>query len=455
MNNKNKLLEKVFIKGNIKLLSPMLIGNGIDENTSNDFLRNGEDEIFIPGTSMAGSVRDYLNNYYRNDNYKLKLLNDFLGSEEKQDGCQSIIYFYDSYIKKSGQMSIRDGIQIEEFTKVTKHNHKYNYEVAERDNIFYFRLEIIFREFNKKYIKDFYEFIKVILFGFENGNIRLGSKTNRGLGKIKIEDIECLKFNFDNPENLTEMLQFSWENEFKNIYPNAFKEGKKLIDIKDVNREQYLTEIEIPIKVRDTLFIRNYLKSDEVCAEQLVFRRENSKDERSIIPGTTLAGAFRHKVFLILYDLLQNEEKAYNKVKSLFGDKNDDSGNSSRIIFDELIDKKQSKMQTLTRNKIDRFTSGACNRGLFDKRVAIGGEFTLRILIKYIQDEDIGLILIAIYDLLNGILAIGGDTSVGRGIFMANNSRDEEKIKINGQALTNKKEEEYMKLLGMYINSNM
>ncbi len=65
------------------------------------------------------------------------------------------------------------------------------------------------------------------------------------------------------------------------------------------------THIKVPLKVRDTIFIRNYIvKSTDVDAEQLDY------NGRLIVPGTTWAGAIRHRMFIILYDLGLTEKQA-------------------------------------------------------------------------------------------------------------------------------------------------
>ena len=138
----NKILETIFIKANIKLISPISIGNAIEDNTDNDLLTDSEGKIFIPGTSIAGAVRSYLDNIYKDK----EILNKYMGYSNGDKGCQSSVYFYDAELIKEGKITIRDGIALEEFLKVTKDTAKYNYEVAERDNVFSFKLELVIRK---------------------------------------------------------------------------------------------------------------------------------------------------------------------------------------------------------------------------------------------------------------------------------------------------------------------
>ena len=48
--------------------------------------------------------------------------------------------------------------------------------------------------------------------------------------------------------------------------------------------------------------------------------------------------------------------------------------------------------------------------------MAVGGKFRLGIRIRDAKAYEIGMILLAIEDLCNGLLAIGGTTAAGRGV---------------------------------------
>lgn len=441
----NKIIEKVFLKGNIKLVSPILIGNGIEENTDNDILRDSEGKVFIPGTSIAGSVRSYLTSRYKNNEEMLSLVDKYMGYSNGDKGSQSCICFYDGEEIKKGTVSVRDGIALEEFLKITKDTAKYNYEVAERDYAFSFKLELTVRKSYEEYLEKFHEITRIILKAIQDGRIRLGAKTNRGLGKVRLEKLQGVKFDFTNKHSLKEFVEFSWDKDFEEEKSSNYIEGMKFVDLLDVEiKDDNLTKIQIPLKLKNTLFIRNYmLATDDVDAEQIKF------DDRFIIPGTTWNGAFRHRMFIILYELFSGEKK--NEIlNKLFGEKGDnkkDEGHMSRIIFEESIAKEKGEFLEIRRTKIDRFTGGACDRGLFESRVAVNGETELNIWIKDAKDYEIGLVLMCIYDLIGGFLAIGGETSIGRGILSSNDELKilKEHIKLNDISLTEEVSKTYLK----------
>lgn len=450
-NEENKLIKKIFIKGNLNLLSPLAIGNGNNDITDNDILKDGDGKIFIPGTSLAGITRNYLKNYYSNSKEKIEALNVLLGDENNKNGKQSSVYFYDAFLKKEGNISTRDGIMLEKYIKVTKENHKFNYQIAEEDNIFLFKLEISIRKINEEYIKYFYEFIRVIITAINNGEILIGSKIKRGLGKIKLSQLKALvikldnKKELDNEKELDRLFKFEWDS------PEFIEQFDFIKEIDNFSNKK-LTKITVPLKVKDTLFVRNYLLSnDDVDAEQLNY------NGKFVIPGNTWSGAFKHRANIILNELLEDDLFNHNEkyvdfiIEELFGkkskyNKSKDEGRASRIIFEESKDKNKSRFIEIRRTKIDRFTGSALNKGLFDARVAVGGETELNIWIKDARKYEIAIILLVIFDLINGYLAIGGETSVGRGIISTNMELklNEEDIIINDNHLNEIMKKEYM-----------
>ena len=67
---------------------------------------------------------------------------------------------------------------------------------------------------------------------------------------------------------------------------------------------------------------------------------------------------------------------------------------------------------------------GSCRNGaLYKEKTYVNGTFTLKLSINKENpnmDWIIGILLLAVKDLQNGFLAVGGQTSIGRGIFEAN-----------------------------------
>ncbi|MBR2733398.1 MAG: CRISPR-associated protein, partial [Selenomonadaceae bacterium] len=62
--SKSNVIGKILIVGNLRLQSPLLIGDGAGETSDNfrdiHVLKNRQGKPFIPGTSLCGVLRDWL-----------------------------------------------------------------------------------------------------------------------------------------------------------------------------------------------------------------------------------------------------------------------------------------------------------------------------------------------------------------------------------------------------------
>lgn len=127
---------------------------------------------------------------------------------------------------------------------------------------------------------------------------------------------------------------------------------------------------------------------------------------------------------------------------------------ASRIIFEEMVVEGGHGLP-LTRNAIDRFTGGTVEGALYEAAPWAGGTGKLHIRWKRGDEREqtdkviCGMLLWAILDLQSGILPIGGETAVGRGIFCES---DEEAagIILDGNLLSEMKKKEYMQMAAQW-----
>ena len=95
----------------------------------------------------------------------------------------------------------------------------------------------------------------------------------------------------------------------------------------------------------------------------------------------------------------------------------------------------------MTRTGVSRFESAAKQGALYKERTYVGGTVDLEIMVNDGNDNNwiVGLLLLALKDLQNGYLAVGGETAIGRGVFEANGP-----MLINGES---EKVDEYISKL--------
>lgn len=365
-------------------------------------------------------------------------------------------------------ISFRDGVKLDD-RKTAIDAGKYNYEIIEKGAKF----EVIIEFHGKKAdTKEFKEIIKQIAIAINSGELRIGSKVSRGLGYMGAE--YYTKSFIKGECKAEDWLDFDpYDSEvWAGINPNQDSGSKEFYGIE--------ADIEIPdtLMIRDynvdpNIIIENDSEknmtrdsnsntsmidennSDKVKAknysniEKLDYGQLCSANKNPVIPGTTWSGAFSHRAKVILEEILYSMD-----LKDIGVDVNNDKDKAKLLInkkvnrllniafgqsenAQNLIETEDSKkicksnlsffeseienyiIMPITRAKIDRFTGGSMHGALFTENVCCGGKTKLKIGINRKCDEKkaiMGLIFLCLDELDEGLLAIGGETAVGRGI---------------------------------------
>lgn len=434
MTNKIKQRTYLFLKG--KLASPLLSGSGETNETKNDVVVDSFNRPFVPGSSLAGAFRHQLEQMFEVDKSEIDCL---FGNKERQ----SRLTVHSMKINNE-KVTIRDGVELSE-DKLAKEKALYEYQVIETGASWEIRLEWVIRDENdEKNTNKETALINGILEGIDSGHFRIGAKTNRGFGKLTLESVQIEEFNYEKKEDAERWLTWCWDCLINS--GKSFIEDKRLLgnDQMKVDKTTHYS-LRVPLALKDTLMIRSY-RIDEKNEDGDL----NSKDDyvhlqangKSVIPGTTWAGAIRSRLSFILDTSFKEMSGKTKLLEFLFGSSTtvlkDEKLQASFIQVDEsVLDKGRSL--SITRNAIDRFTGGTVEGALFTGNVAVRGETELVLRWtgkkKELSQEAIcGMLLWVMKDLQEGFIAIGGETSVGRGIF---EEHPTEKITLNGQELTN------------------
>lgn len=400
--------SKMYFYIRMELLSPMSIGNGDDFLTKHDCIRNSQGKPFIPGTTLAGVFSHYLSEEQK-EIFTPKLSGDYK---------QSPFFISDANVYLENKQdfistNIRDGVKLDE-NKTTVKSAKFDFEVVETGTKFDFRIEVILRDNDdSSKIKNV---VDVILNGLDKGEILLGYKSKRGYGKVKLLEVRIKEFEKEQVEELLDFNKYDI-NSYKNY---------QMASISNQNRYDY---IKVDLKQLGGISIRKYsAKAGEVDFEHI------TSNGKPVIPGTSWNGLIKRQILEYMKnDLIHNSGVIltdwFGREKS-----KEQEAFSSNIIIEESTINNANKID-LTRNKIDRFSGGAADRALFSESAYFNGYTCLGIKVKKSikQDNDnsriIGLIALVIKDIDNGLVALGGQTSIGRGLFKVEN------VTLNGEKL--------------------
>lgn len=175
-----KISSRIKVSGTLIAETPIHVG-GIGGNPQVDLALavNGQGQYYIPGTSLAGAFRGWIENPGQTNNV--------WGHQDKNNpnGHASFIIVEDAVIKGINA-EIRDGVGINRAWGTAADKAKYDRAILPKGSKIplHITLELPFKESEKaeKYKENF----ALLIESLKNGEIRLGAAKTRGLGKVKL-----------------------------------------------------------------------------------------------------------------------------------------------------------------------------------------------------------------------------------------------------------------------------
>ena len=211
---KNHIQYRYYVKGKLKILSPLIIASGEDELADLQLIRDWDGNIIIPGTTLAGNIRHLLQEKIKDK----KIMDQYFGSEAENSG-HSLFSFFDASAL-SVDTDIRDGVKLDNLTKTTKDKSKYDYEIINTGSVFEFRMEAVSRKNSDNIIVE--AILSEIIELLEKSVLRIGAKTSRGFGRIQLAQTKTLKLEMAKDQDKQKWINFSWndlntKDEFKTV----------------------------------------------------------------------------------------------------------------------------------------------------------------------------------------------------------------------------------------------
>ena len=398
MSNSAKIIGRYTLTGTVKSISPLIIRAGV----YNDILNDTVDDIvvtyhdgqpFIPGTSLAGVLRQTIQDI-RPDVDKV-----LFGSIDEHKGTQSALQINDIPLKNTN-ISVRDGICIDDVLGVTKDGAKYDFEVIESGAYGTLRIDCVVRECHQNQVDIIEEALKILANLLKNG-ISIGARTVNGFGRIASEDISLEHYDFTKPESVQEWL--------------LRKSGATITIPEEPMVAKRDLIIDMDCYLEDTILIKSIFESR--WEDELEGKSED-KLLTLFIPGTSVKGVLRHQCGHILHAL----GRGTAITNELFGYSNDKTKDShkGRVLVNEVYFDTAYTQEEQHRIRVDRFTGGVMNGALFADHPLRNtkGEkltFPLHIRIKDCTDSEAGLAMLLVKDLMTGQVTMGANRTIGCG----------------------------------------
>ncbi|MBI3175248.1 MAG: hypothetical protein HYZ25_16095 [Chloroflexi bacterium] len=418
------ITERWVVTGSLVLESPAHFGNGdVDELTDMPLLVDElNQQPFLPGTSIAGALRNYLRErqlgFGKKESGASLASALFGGFRGDDDGEQSPLIVFDAPGHAAG-IELRDGVAIDPETRTAADEKKFDMQLLAAGSTFDLRFELAINKDGEKLLSA----LATALHGLEDRQITLGARKRRGFGQVTAVNWRVWKYDLLTRDGLLAWLSardwFPASPERPGVTLTE-KLGASLDNV-DLRKTAHLTAT---FSIDGTLMIRSgFGKSDSGPDMVHLHSPRPGKQERvPVIPGTSWAGVLRQRALKIARTVSGNKVAAsQNFVDDMFGpssiERGDKNVKASRVgIKESEITKVDSLV--VTRVKIDRFTGGAFESALFSEQPAVGNpetRITLDLILRDPKAAELGLLLLLLKDLWTGDLPIGGESGIGRG----------------------------------------
>ncbi len=461
------LRERIVVTGQMELTTPSHFGNGdADELTDMPLLvEEVNKQALITGASLAGALRNYLRErqwgyelpmpsrdmhspFYRewneteNDLLATKLFGGHRGDEK---GAQSSLIVDDALSDGEGrpEVELRDGVKIDPKTRSAQTGKKYDFQLLPAGARFNLRFELLLDDNDKE--NDLRKkALAIALQALAEGEIRLGARKRRGFGCCRVAGWTVMTYDLSKPKDLLAWLKTGFsakQDTERNVDDQPSRDiasllGVRLTEADLIDRRDWF-EIEADFEIDGSLIVRGGFDEQDRGPDVVHLSTNRNRGRKPVLPGTSTAGAIRHRALRIANTLAGKGDDAIFGAREFIGkmfgrevdrpkdkdlenkkaDRSDEEKiepRASRVVInEELIMGGQDLVQT--RIKLDRFTGGTIEAALLEEAPHFGGGVKLRLRLRNPEDAEVGLLLLVLKDLWLGDLPLGGESNIGRG----------------------------------------
>ena len=413
------IIKRIVVRAILILDTPTCLGSGdADSPTDLPLLRDSvSDHALLTGCSLAGALRNYLreheHGYMASEQADDLATLLFGGMRSDDDGNQSLIIIDDAISTKPIKAELRDGVKINSATGTAEDKAKYDLELLQAGTEFPLSFELLIEKDNDE--AKLLKALAIALQALKQGEISLGMKKRRGFGRCHVEEWKVWNFNLEHSGDRTSWLNFEhWCTGLlpdRATYPSIATALGVSLENESDKRDRFI--LHATFQLVGSLLIRSGQDSTQRAPDVVHLKSHRNDELKPILSGTSLAGVLRHRAERIVKTL----GSCSPIVDKLFGFVEGKESQSSRLVVHEKVIENATEL-VQNRIAIDRFTGGAYHGALFDEQPIFGGDetiVTVELELRKPEEYEIGLLLLLLKDLWTSDLAVGGESSIGRG----------------------------------------
>ncbi|GIX04042.1 MAG: hypothetical protein KatS3mg113_1048 [Planctomycetaceae bacterium] len=344
--------KRLVLRGTLVTSTPISVGGyGDDTETDLPLARDGSGRWYVPGTSLAGVLRAYLQRAidpklvylffgYQRLPSEIKTpktaVDDSASNHSDTDeqrratdellrcltgpGIASHVFIEDATILnyEEIQEELRDHVGIDRFTGAAAPHIKYDRAILPRGTRLSFCLTIeIPPSCNEALALGILALIKE---GLEQRKIRLGAAKTRGLGQVKLEEAEILQQSFNKRHEILELLLQRSQIRQRRL-PTPLTGGTPVPANTLLQARQ-----SVPAQGGSRLIITIHWKPigplmvkagyDGLVADVIPLTSGVNGQVAPVLPGSSVKGALRHRAELIVRTLLRHYQPCWLNLPS-------------------------------------------------------------------------------------------------------------------------------------------
>lgn len=462
-----KITTRWKITGTLIADTPLHIG-GVDGDADTDLALavNGRGKYYVPGTSLAGALRGWMTQIFVDLDQPLdpqNIVNQYWGFQHNDSGHASFIIVDDAEIQlQNGTIEIREGVGINRHSGTAAKRCKYSRAIIPKGATF--PLNITFDSQLEKLPDSLIQLLQAL----EKGDIRIGAAKTRGLGRIKLKDLNIKAQDLGSSVGIFDTL----------LQGGKPKDWKTLSHDVTYQSPANLT-VDISWEPKDPVMVK--AEGDGIAIDILPLVSQVGNDVTFVIPGSSIKGVLRTQAERIIRTVCQHstpdnflEQVRLDLVNELFGSaarSETDKGHIGALSVDDcfseifmkiphwacvenakemtgdlrtalqraLGQEPYKKLQPAMHVAVDRWTGGAADGMLYSVLEPIGViwqpiglHLDLARLTTYNSElvkPAIALLLLVLRDLANRKIPIGYGTNRGMGTITVS------QIKLEGHQL--------------------
>jgi CRISPR/Cas system CSM-associated protein Csm3 (group 7 of RAMP superfamily) len=422
------------VTGEVVLVTACHLGGEATGATDMALLRDARQGApLLPGTTLAGALRshlaDVLAGFRKREPAAVATL--FGGDRGDDEGSQSPLVVFDSFgeLPRNAAVELRDGVSIDAASGTAEDHKKYDLEVLPPGTTFLLRLELVVSEPQKE--DELLSLLTASLDGLATGRIALGARRSRGLGAITTRAWRARRFDLSTATGWVDWLTSdavrptdsgiqATQTPRDAVTAALKRSGLKVTLATPADRSNRVIA-DVTLSFPGGLLVRSPpATASAPDAVHLV------SGGRSVLPGTSVAGALRTQALRIVRCVAEREGAravddavADDAVAKVFGprlhgisDPNFKPSASRLRVSESALTARRVRT---TRIRVDRFTQGVTAGALFDEEPVVDAKMKLTIELRDPEDWELGLLVLLLKDLLSGDIPLGGTVAIGRG----------------------------------------